>query len=191
MALVVLVNINVFIGGGIVHCFRSWSTFKKTHNSAIKTSLRALRDESILSMTVALMEYIDDERKSDPRARLADLLSYGYSDQQLRVIEPKLTARERIGEHRRDLQRLSRSAMNLAAIAIAALALSFIFVFPVFLPLGLRISNLCAAWYATMTSIMGITACIGVLSMIAMHISETRFSTRLADLESGESDSEG
>ena len=191
LALVVLININIVIGGGVVHSLKSWSNFKRTHAETISSTVDKLRDDSILSMTVGLIDYIDEERKSNPQARVTNLLAYGYSDEQLRVIEPILRAREDIGENRSQLQSISNSAVTFSKVSAVSLAVAFVSLFLVFVPLGLNVdfSSLTGAWYASAASIVGLSGATDVASMLAVHIVDTKFSTRVSKLGTGDNGS--
>ena len=183
ITLLLLVNINVFIGSGIVYSFKSWSRFKNSHLQEAAEVLHDLRATEIPLMIAGLIDYIDQERRRDKRIRIDDILSHGYPDQQLSHIEPHLRKRELIGASEIKLKRLSSSASRLATISISSLTVAAISIFPPLIILAVQIDTVGVYWYAAPGAVFILTLVTGLISLAAMHISETRFDASIAELK--------
>lgn len=134
-------------------------------------------------MITGLIDYVDQERRHDKRLRISDILSHGYPDHQLTILEPHLRKRELIGECKIHLRKMSASSIKLARISVFSLLISSISLAILLLILVIFADTLAAHWYASPGAVSLVTLVTGLSSLAGMHITETRFGERIAELQ--------
>ena len=184
LALILLANISAIIIAGIVHSSKSWAHFRKTHESEIQSSLSEVRAKQVPLMIAGLLDYVDQERQSNPGIPVTDLLSHGHPDWQLRVLEPKLRVREQIGEARATLDQLSTSATRSAKISIFSLVVALASLFPLLVPPALSADTFPSYGYVSAGVILALASAIGLTSVSIMHIREASFGRNVNRLRS-------
>ena len=181
--LILAFNVCLAIAEVIRRTFNAWSRFHSGHNEATETALSDQREWGMVAMIVNLLDYIDRERQSNPRAQIKDLLQYGQSDYAVRLLEPHLQMRESLGEDRKRLEFRSSIAKSSALFSVVVLTVLVVDVLIAFVILAFGATVDSWTWYV-MATIAAVAGTAGISGLLVMHVMETRFSVHLAAMRS-------